>query len=324
MLKLIRPFFRILLLSSLMFSSSQVLAAQNTDKAISSYKGQVFDKAQRSLCESEAEEVALRMEEIGYRVFDHTCMKGLFHNQYVVAVQYEYDVLKTIEKLENTVSSFESCEQMKSQAKVDFSKMSADIISVFCRELSSTQAKLQVDYTQNDDFIRDYQHRDQSSSYEQCLQKKRELEENLRENEVRPLLSYCSKKDFGIRMHYTIKSKLDLKTIRGKKVENRSACELNDESLLGQFDEQELNGVMTFCTKRGDQLYKSVLYLDKYFSKVREYKGFAKSGLAQCRNVLENSVEKLKSQGHAPLYSYCQERNDSFIPIVHYQEASQF
>jgi|GEM_PF-5658246 hypothetical protein len=322
MLKTFDPFIKILLLSALFLSSSLLFAAQNTDKSILSYKGQLFGENEKELCQSESQEVALRMEELGYRVFDHTCLKSVFGKQYLVAVNYEYDVMNTIEKIESTLSSRQKCEQVKAQTMIDFSKMSAEIIAAFCQENSSTQVELIVDYRKNDDYIRAYNHGGISTSFDECLLKKESLERVLKNNQVTTLVSYCSENSFKVHMHYTLETQHSLETIRGQKVESRSSCEVNDQLLLSNFENNDLKGLKTFCTKIGDQLYKSVLYLDKFFSKVREFNGFSKSDLAQCESSLEDAAEKLREDGHAPLYKYCQESKESFIPVIHYLEVS--
>lgn len=311
---------KILLLSGFFLSASLLQAAEGQDKSMLNYQGQAF--SDKDVCEAEAQDVALRMEEIGYRVFDHTCLNSIFGERYTVAVKYEYDVMSTVEELESTMSSMEKCETVHSETLVDFSQISADIISAYCVKASNSGAKLKVDYKKNDDFIRSYNHTGVSASYDQCLQNKQRLEQVLMDNQVRPLVSFCSEKSFKIKMHYTIKAQRSLEAIQGKKIERRSACEVSDQSVLANFDENDLKGLITFCSKRGGQLYKSVLYLDELFSKVDEFKGFSRTNLAQCEDRLANAAEMLEAQGHAPLYQYCQSAKDSYTPVIHYRKKS--
>jgi hypothetical protein len=226
--------------------------------------------------------------------------------------------MNTIEKIESKLSTRQKCEQVKAQTMIDFSTMSAEVIAAFCQETSRTQIELRVDYKKNDDFIRAYNHTGFNSSIDQCLLEKQSLERLLENNEVTTLASYCSEDSFKVHMHYTLETQHDLKKILGKKVESRSSCEVNDQLLLSNFEGNGLKGLMTFCSKRGDQFYKSVLYLDKFFSKIREFNGFSKSELAQCESSLEDAAEKLSEDGHSLLYRYCQKSKGVFIPVIHY------
>lgn len=311
---------KIILLFGFFLSTSVLQAAEVQDKSMLDYRGQTFND--KGACENEAQDVALRMEEIGYQVFDHTCMKSIFGERYVVTVKYEYDVMSTIKNLESTMSSFEKCETVRSETLVDFSQMSADLISAYCVKASNSQAKLKVDYKKNDDYIRSYDHAEVSSNYQECLQNKQRLEQVLKDNQVRPLISFCSEDSFKIQMHYTLKERKNLESIQGQKMDRRSGCEISDQSLLSNFDDNDLKGLLTFCSERGGQLYKSVLYLDEFFSKVEEFKGYTRERLAHCEGSLTKAAEKLEGQGHAPLYQYCQSSRDSYTPVIHYRKKS--